>query len=157
METLTISKPVSAVLCCFLICFRKVRRFGCLRHIAFLCVPLLLHDTIGFHPAIVRAVFDIHSRGREYLPAIRAGAITPPAFRRLADVKFSPTVRMTEFGVRNARHEGFPTLFTDSFKRWTQVFSRSFVKMFTLKTVLPMRRVRVVLVLFVIVPHFHCL
>ena len=97
-----------AALCCFL-----------LRYITFLCVSLFLHDAIGFHPAIVRAVFDIHSRGREYLPTIRTGAIAPPAFRRLAAVKFSPTVRMTEFGVRNARHEGFPALLTDSLKRRT--------------------------------------
>ena len=83
-----------------------------------------LHSSIGFHPAIVRAVFDIHSRGREYLPTIRTGAITPPAFRRLAAVKFSPTVRMTEFSVRNARHEGFPTLLTDSLKRRTQILAR---------------------------------
>ena len=88
-----------------------------LRYIALLCVALLLHGAIGFHPAIIRAVFDIHSRSREYLSTIRTGAITPPAFRRLAAVKFSTTVRMREFGVRNASHEGFPTLLTDSLKR----------------------------------------
>ena len=37
-----------------------------------------LHFSLAFHPAIVRAVFDIHSRGREYLSTIRTGAITPP-------------------------------------------------------------------------------
>ena len=31
---------------------------------------------------------------------------------------------MTEFGVRIARHEDFPTLLTDPFKRWTHVLTR---------------------------------
>lgn len=91
----------------------------------FLCgITFPLHFSLAFHPAIVRAVFDIHSRGREYLSTIRTGAITPPVFRRLAAVKFSPTVGTAEPSVGYTSHEGFPALLTDSLKRWAHVFPR---------------------------------